>query len=321
MGAAPSPDLDARADGGAQPYDFRRAQPSFRDKETLLAGMYERVVKSVDGWLLNKVRSGVSLQLDRVEQMPFVELVRTLPKPCVAFTFEVQGTGGQHGIVDIGSEFAGFLVERLFGGAEGSAPKALGRALTPIERLAIRAFADRVVGSLCESWRDYVPLTAAVNGFESRPEVLRHANPDDPMLVASVQVTLDSVSSFMTVCIPIAVVQAFFVSSDERRTSLLGTEEEQALARRHAELGVRGSRVRVAARFPSFQVSLHDLLLLKPGSVLTTQLPRSSTLNLVVGTQPRFRVAPGRMGSNLAVRVIEGPHAAPEDDAVTTTRT
>jgi flagellar motor switch protein FliM len=141
------------------------------------------------------------------------------------------------------------------------------------------------------------------------------------MIVASVQVMLGNVRSFMTVCIPMAVVQAFFASTDERRATLLGSAEEQAISRRHAEHGIRGSRVRVAARFPSFQVALQDLLMLKPGAVLATGLSRASTLNLVVGSQPRFRVAPGRMGSNLAVRVMEGPHPAPEDDATTTTRT
>ena len=42
---------------------------------------------------------------------------------------------------------------------------------------------------LAEAWQDHVPLDLEVTGFESIPEIMLGANRDDPVLVATVQVT------------------------------------------------------------------------------------------------------------------------------------
>lgn len=303
----------------AQVYDFRRPHRISKEKLRTLEAMYERFAKSLEGWLLGRVRGGVTLQLQSVEQFSFGEFTLSLPTPCASYTFELKDTGGQQGVIDFGHEFAYFLVDRLFGGS--GTPALPNRALTPIERMAVRMVADRVLSVLGEVWQDYIEMDLGLTGFESIPEILRVANREDPVLVANIEVAAAETRSLLLVCLPFAVLERFFAGGNERRATMLGTPHEQELNRDLAELSVRGARIPVAARLPSFRMSMRELLALTAGSVVSTGVTRNEELDVIVGAQPRFKASPGRIGPSLAVRLTDGLLPAPETDTLPITRT
>lgn len=310
---APEPKTDT------QLYDFRRPHRISTDKLRSLEAMYERLTKALEGWLLSRVRGNVQLSLQSVEQFSFGEFTLSLPTPCASYTFEIQATGGQQGVLDFGHEFAYFLVDRLFGGSsESPTPE---RALTPLERLAVRSVAERVLSIVSEVWQDYVEMNLALSGFESVPEILRVANREDPVLVANVEVSADDTRSLLLICLPFAVLEKFFAGGSERRISLLGSPEEQATNRAITESSLRSTRVTLAARLPQFQISLKELVSLASGSVIATGISRGADIDLLVGSQPRFRASPGRVGPALAVKINEGVLPAPEAITIPFTRT
>jgi len=309
----------AREEIDAQVYDFRRPHRISKERLRTLEAMYERFAKSLEGWLLGRVRGGVQLQLQSVEQFSFGEFTLSLPTPCASYTFELNGTGGQQGVIDFGHEFAYFLVDRLFGGS--GSPAIPARALTPIERMAVRVVADRVLNVLQEIWQDYIEMDLALTGFESIPEILRIANREDPVLVANIEVSAAETRSLLLICLPFAVLERFFAGGSERREAVLGTEDERSVNRNIAEHSVRGTRIAVAARLPAFRMTMRELLGLQAGSVVSTGIMRNAELNVVVGSQVRFTGAPGRIGPSLAVRLTEGLLPAPETDTLPITRT
>lgn len=309
-----APASRAAAPTETQVYDFRRPHRISTDKARSLEAIYERFSKSLEGWLLGRVRGGVQLQLQSVEHFSFGEFTLSLPTPCAAYTFEIAGSGGQHGVIDFGHDFAYFLVDRLFGGS--GIPSIPGRALTPIERMAVRVVAERVTLVLHEVWQDYVGLEGQLVGFESIPEIIRVANREDPVLVANIEVTASDTRSLLLVCLPFAVLEKFFVGASEGRVATLGTQSEQDANRVIASQSVRGTKTWVSARLPVFHSTLRDLLSLAPGKVLPTGIGRAAELDVFVGSQRRFGGAPGRLGPALAVRLMGGIEAAPELDAI-----
>lgn len=311
--------LERDVQAEAQIYDFRRPHRISKERLRTLEAMYERFAKSLEGWLLGRVRGGVQLQLQSVEQFSFGEFTLSLPTPCASYTFELNGTGGQQGVIDFGHEFAYFLVDRLFGGS--GAPALPNRALTPIERMAVRVVADRVLNVLQEVWQDYIAMDLALTGFESIPEILRIANREDPVLVANIEVSAAETRSLLLVCLPFAVLERFFAGGNERREAVLGTPEERTENRDLAEHSVRGTRIAVAARLPTFRITMRELLGLSAGSIVTTGVARNAELDVIIGSQTRYRAAPGRIGPSLAIRLTDGLLPAPETDSLPITRT
>ena len=303
----------------AQNYDFTRPRRVSKDKLRTLQATYDRFAKALEGWLLGRVRGKVQLTVQSIEQFSFNEFTLALPTPCASFIADVEESGGQQAVIDFGGDFAFYLVDRLFGG--GTEPSIISRGLTPIERMAVRTTAERVLHLLAEAWSDYVELKFALSGFESIPEILRAANPEDQVLVANIEVVAGNMRSLLLICLPFAVLDKFFAGSTERRVTMLGSTSELKQTRELTETSVRNTRVGVAARLPEFRLSMQQLLALKPGSILATGLPRTALLDVLVGTQRRFQATPGRLGSTLAIRLLDRVSPAPDEPSALLTRT
>lgn len=295
-----------------QVYDFRRPARISKDRKRSLTAMYGLLSKTLEGWITGRVRDQIQLELQSVEQLTFGEFMLALPSPCASFIVDVGDQAGSQGVIDFGSEFAYYIVDRLLGGA--GVPHIPERALTQLERLVVRIVADRVVNQLSEVWKDYVSLDLNITGFESIPEMLQAANREDPVLVGNIEVTIQDTSSLLLLCLPFATLEKFFTGSTNRRTHVHpGTPEERAADRAHLEESLRHARLPVAARLPQFKVPVHKLADLRPGQILPTGLEPDSGLELFVADQRRFKGVPGRVGRTLAMRVDTPVVPEPED--------
>jgi flagellar motor switch protein FliM len=293
----------------AEPYDFRRPRHVSKERLRTLEAMYERLVKSLEAWLIGRVRKQVELRLQSVEQFSFGEFTLSLPTPCASFGFDILNIEGQQGVIDVGHEFAYLLVDRFFGG--GGQPASMHRALTPIERLAVRTVVERIAVLLAETWKDYVELQLDITTFESFPDMVQGAGRSDPVLVANIEVTIGSEASMLLLCLPLAVLDKFFSSAEQQRVKVMtGSEAERQATRRLTESALRATHADVAARFPAFNMPMRNLLNLPPGSILTTGFPTDIPLEVHIGGQPRFLASAGRLGNTMAIRLLDGPIAA-----------
>jgi flagellar motor switch protein FliM len=313
LGGQPDRPAPARTSTDVQIYDFRRPHRVSKDRLHVLEAMYGRLVKSFEGWLMGRVRCVIDLKLESVEQISFGEYVLSLPTSCNSFILDIkdkegEDAVGEQGVIDIGRELAYFLVDRLFGG--GSDTTILDRALTPIERLAIRVVAERVMTLVQEIWEDHVELELGLAGFESIPEIIQAAAREAPVLVTNIAATFGETSSLISIALPLSVLEKFFVNGTSR-SSAQPARREPPGQRVQTEGALRATRVELSARLPEFRLTMRDIAGLKAGSMLSTGIPVDSTVNLFVGQQARFRTAAGRVGRKLAVRVLDALSAEP----------
>lgn len=298
-----------------QVYDFRRPHRVSKERLRTLEAMYERLVKGLEAWLISRVRGQIEVRLQSVEQFSFGEFTLSLPMPCSSFIFDITGTG-QKGVIDVGPEFSTYIIDRLFGG-EGTG-SALTRALTPIERMAVRSVADKVSGLLQEIWQDHVALDLNITGFESSPEILQVVNREDPVLVANVEFTTGNVSSLLLICLPFSVLDKFFTSSGQQRNALLTTsDQERETTRQRSENALRATKVPLTARLPDFQLSMRDIAGITEGTIIPTGIPTDARVIVRAGTQERFIGHPGRVSGHLAVRILDAVPSATTPDRTT----
>ncbi len=303
--SAKAPELSIAAPAPAELYDFRRPRHVSKERLRTLEAMYERLVKSLEAWLIGRVRKQVELRLQSVEQFSFGEFTLSLPTPCASFGFDILNIEGQQGVIDVGHEFAYLLVDRFFGG--GGQPASMHRALTPIERLAVRTVVERISVLLAETWQDYVELQLDITTFESVPDMVQGTGRSDPVLVANIEVAIGNETSMLLLCLPLAVLDKFFSSAEQQRVKeMTGSEAERNATRRLTETALRATHAEVAARLPAFPMQLRQLLNLPPGSVLTTGLSTDTPLELHIGGHPRFTASAGRLGNTMAVRLLDG---------------
>lgn len=318
-GNLPSPGHGMDDPSNVQMYDFRRPYRMSKERLRTLEAMYERLVKSLESWVIGRIRGQVEMKLQAVEQFSFGEFTLSLPTPCASFIAEIADSGGQRGIVDIGQDFAFFLVDRLFGG--GGQRFTTTRPLTRVERMAIRGMVERVTTLLQEIWADHIPMSLEVSSFESFPDILlQTANRDDPVLVANIEVIAGDTSSLMLLCLPFAVLDKFFTNSVQPRVGYAtGSDQERAVNRVMAEHSLRAARVGVSARLPDFRMSMRDIASMTEGGVISTALPHDVPIRVIVGNQDRFAGTAGRVGPKLAVRLEGTCTPTGEISGITTT--
>jgi flagellar motor switch protein FliM len=278
-------------------------------------------VKSLEGWLTARIRGPLELRLQSVEQISFGEYSLFLSSPCCSYLMSIKDGGGHHGVIDFGTELAYFLVDRLLGG--GGEPTILTRALTPIERMALRVVAERVMQQVEEIWREHEMLELAIDGFESVPETMQAVPHEDPVIVVSLTATFSDKTSVLSICLPLGVLEKFFVvagGETKARLISIGSEAEVITNRVNTEAQLRSTSVPVRVRLPDFRISLRDAAALQVGSVLATGVPTVTPLLAFVGPTPRYLCSAGWVGRKLAVRVLNTIDA-PAQGAQTTSST
>jgi flagellar motor switch protein FliM len=155
-----------------------------------------------------------------------------------------------------------------------------------------------------EIWEDHVELEVSLSGFESIPEIIQAAAREAPVLVTNITANFGGASSLVSIALPLSVLEKFFVMGSTKSHAQQARREPPG-QRVITEGALRATRVELAARLPEFRLSMRDIASLKAGSLLSTGIPVDSTVNLLVGQQPRFRTTAGRVGRKLAVRVLE----------------
>ncbi len=297
-----------------QRYDFRRPGRVSQGRMRTLEVIYERLVKSLEGWLTARVRGQIDLKLQSVDQITFGEYTMFLNSPCCSYLVGIKDAGGQQGVIDFGLDLSYFLVDRLFGGTGG--PTILDRALSPIERMALRVVADRVLLQVQETWQDLLPLEMTLAGFESVPEIIQACAKEESVLVVNIAAAFAGRTGTISMCLPLAVLETFFASAPTRNHSLqsVGSEKELLANRESTEAQLRATRVLVRARLAEFRLPMRQVAELREGMVLSTGLLSDSPFKIMVGSTAHFTGAPGRVGRKLAVRVLDStdaPQGAP----------
>lgn len=301
-------------------YDFRRPHRISKDRLRTIEAMYERLAKSLEAWLMSRLRRQIELRLQSVEQHSFGEFTLSLSTPCASFGFDIRNFEDQHGVIDIGHELAFLVVDRLFGG--DAHPTVMPRALTPIERLTVRMVSDRVGALITEIWQDHVALDLEMTTFESFPEMLQGGNREDPVLVANIEVAGDGLRSLLIICLPLVVLEKFFASGDGRRVkAMAGSPAERQANQQIAETTLRGVPVALTVRLPEFKVTLRELLSLGEDAVLATGLSTDTPSIVRIGGQPRFHAHLGWLGKRAAIRLGDEISQAPGSGALATTPT
>ena len=311
LGGAAGSALDLAASGRkpaqmeVQRYDFRRPHRISKERLRTIEAMYERMVKNLESYLMSRVRGQVEVRLQSVEQFSFGEFTLSLPTPCCSYVMDINGKNGLQGVIDFGTDFAFFLVDRLFGG--GSAPTMMNRPLTALEQDAVRIVADRASSIVRDVWHEVMPIELQISGFEAAPEILQVCAREDPVLVANVEITATNISSLMMICLPFASLEEYFTNADTRRVSSTARSvQELKTQRRQAEASLRHTSVPVAARLPEFRLSMRDLTQLAPGSVINTGLSANTLLSITVSGQQRLVATAGRIGGKLAAQIADG---------------
>ena len=299
-----APQQTARKPVDVIAYNFLRPPRITRDRQGTLEAIYSRFAVLLQTMLSSRLRTATDVMVSSVEQATFSEFQFSLANPCAAFFFELAEGSDEFAAMDLGTDMAFYLVDRLFGGPGESA--GIERAITPLERLVVRGIAEKILELFGEAWSEHLPFKPVDPVFEATPESLQIANEQDNVLVGNLEVKSGSFAGWISTCIPLTALEHFLQEKPSRSLQAkTRNADRRSETRAIVESVIRTIRVPVAARFPEFSLKSTDIARLAPGRTIMTGHTLSAQVEMQVCGHPYLKGAVGKAQNFIGLRITE----------------
>lgn len=287
-----------------QPYNFIRPPRISKDKRATLESIYGRFALSLQALLSSMLRVPTDVTVHTVEQSMFSEFVLSLATPCAALVFRMGSRFGGDGVLDLSTEFVFHTLDRLFGGpGDASIPT---RTLTTLEQAVMRNTGDRILALLREAWGDHFAMAPEFRSFESNPDMLQITNREDNVLVTSFDIKNPLFTGFITLCLPMAALDAFLTQDGSaRHMGPRSSDTDRDRSRRRVEMSLRTARLEVRARFPVVWLPAGAVSAFVPGQVINLAHSVEEPIEVVVNGRLRYRGELGQSKGHLGLRIAE----------------
>jgi flagellar motor switch protein FliM len=283
-------------------YDFKRAMRFSKDHLRSLTRIHENFARFLTTYFSAQLRTFVQINVVQVEQLPYDEFIRSIPKMTILNIFEAEPLEGRM-VLEVHPNVAFAMLDRLLGGA-GSAPNKIG-SLTEIETIIMEKIFSRAFESLQEAWKTIIDLHPRLEALETNPQFMQIVSPNETIALISLSTKIGDTTGMINLCIPHIVIEPimprlsvhhWFVSQKKIRAP-----EEQLLL----EQRVNKAKLSIIAELGSSQISVQEFLNLAVGDVIALHKPTSDGLEIRVGDKVKYIASPGTVRDKMAIQIHE----------------
>jgi flagellar motor switch protein FliM len=283
-------------------YDFKRAVRFSKDHIRSLTRIHENFARYLTTYFSAQLRTFVQINVVQVEQLPYDEFIRSIPKMTILNIFEAEPLEGRM-VLEVHPNVAFAMLDRLLGGL-GTAPSKIG-SLTEIETIIMERIFSRAFESLQEAWKTVVDINPRMEALETNPQFMQIVSPNETIALISLSTKIGDTSGMINLCIPHVVIEPimpklsvhhWFVSQKKSRAP----EEVEALRNR-----VNKAKLPIIAELGESQITVREFLGLSVGDVISLNKPVQEGVQIRVGDRLKYIGSPGTVKDRIAVQIDE----------------
>lgn len=281
-------------------YDFKRAVRFSKDHIRSLTRIHENFARYLTTYFSAQLRTFVQINVVQVEQLPYDEFIRSIPKMTILNIFEAEPLEGRM-VLEVHPNVAFAMLDRLLGGI-GTAPSKIS-SLTEIETIIMERIFSRAFESLQEAWKTVVDINPRMEGLETNPQFMQIVSPNETIALISLSTKIGDTSGMINLCIPHVVIEPimpklsvhhWFVSQKKSRVP----EEVDALRHR-----VNKAMLPIVAELGESQITVREFLGLSVGDVISVNKPVQEGLQIRIGDRLKYIGSPGTLKDRVAVQI------------------
>lgn len=281
-------------------YDFKRAVRFSKDHIRSLTRIHENFARYLTTYFSAQLRTFVQINVADVEQLPYDEFIRSIPKMTILNIFEAEPLEGRM-VLEVNPNVGYAMLDRLLGGP-GAVPSKL-NSLTEIETIILEKVFARAFDSLQEAWKTIIDIQPRLEGLETNPQFMQLVSPNETIALISFSAKIGETTGMINLCIPHVVLEPimsrlsvhhWFVSQKKERIP----GEVEILENR-----VKKTKLPIIAELGESSITIHEFLNLTNGDVLTLNKPVDEGLKIKVGEKLKFYGSPGSVKDRLAIQI------------------
>ncbi|MCK9531583.1 MAG: flagellar motor switch protein FliM [Gammaproteobacteria bacterium] len=286
--------------GTVRQYDFTSEDRIVRGRMPTLEMINERFSRHFRISLFNMLRRSAEISVGGVEMMKFAEYVHTLFVPTSLNMVKVRPLRGT-GLVVLDPKLVFIVVDNYFGGDGRYHAKIEGREFTPTEQRVIQMLLNLAFNDLHEAWAPVMNIDFEFMNSEVNPQFANIVSPTEVVVTSKFHIELEGGGGDLHITMPYSMLEPIREILDAGiQSDRTDTDDRWITALREE---VRGAEVELESTLATVQLSLRDILNMKPGDVIPLEMPEHVTLR--AENVPIFRGILGVSDEHLAIKIVE----------------
>jgi flagellar motor switch protein FliM len=292
----------AGTDPEVKDYDFKRPERVSKDQMRALQTVHESFARNFGASLSGFLRTIVEVKVATCEQMTYSEFISGLPNPTSFNLIESAGLEGQI-CMEISPLIIYPIIDRLLGGNTKDLfiPQ---RPMTGIENRLIGSVTGRGLSALAEAWSSVRKLEFQITATESNPQLVQIVPPNEVVIVIGFELKMTSRAGTMNLCIPYNVIEPLMEELSNQSWFSAARSQRQPDVERQISKNLSRAGVELAVVLAETTITLHDLLVMSPGDIISTERAASSPAVVAVEAEKKFLAEVGQYKQSRAIRVI-----------------
>ncbi|SDN28326.1 flagellar motor switch protein FliM [Alkalicoccus daliensis] len=283
-------------------YDFKRALRFSKDQVRSITRIHENFARLLTTQLSAQLRTYVSIQVASVDQLPYEEFIRSVPKMTILNVFEPYPLEGRL-VMEMNPNIAYSMLDRMLGGKGEPYNKV--ENLTEIETKIMTQLFQRTLEVFREAWISVEEFDPMMEEIEVNPQFLQLVSPNETVVVISFSTTIGEASGMINICIPHVVIESILP-----KLSIHLWMQEKQKERDDGEVAklekhLKHAAVQLKVELGKSQITVQDMLHLGPGDTIELKQLIDDPLITKVGDSVKYKVQPGKVKNHLAVQVTE----------------
>jgi flagellar motor switch protein FliM len=283
-------------------YEFKRATRFSKDHIRSLTRIHENFARFLTTYFSAQLRTFVQINVVGVEQLPYDEFIRSIPKMTILNIFDAEPLEGRM-VLEVHPNVAFAMLDRLLGGS-GTSPNKINN-LTEIETTVMERIFSRAFESLQEAWKTVLEISPRLEALETNPQFMQIVSPNETIALISLSTKIGDTTGMINLCIPHVVIEPvmsrlsihhWFVSQKKTRAA----EEVDALQAR-----LNKAKLPIIAELGNSQITIREFLSLSVGDVIPLYKPTDESLQIKVGEKLKYMGSPGIVKGKHAVQILQ----------------
>lgn len=292
-------DTDSETDAsGVHSYDLTSQDRIVRGRMPTLEMINERFARYTRISMFNLLRRTADVSVGGIQIQKFGEYVHTLYVPTSLNMIKFRPLRGT-GLVILDARLVFKLVDNFFGG-DGRHAKIEGREFTPTELRVVQMVLEQAFVDLKEAWKAVKPIEFEFINSEVNPSMANIVSPSEVVVISTFHVELDGGGGELHITMPYSMLEPIREILDAGLQSDTDDRDERWV--RALRQDVMSAEVDLECDVVTREIMLRDIVDLREGDVIPVNMPETSVVT--ANGIPMFNVTLGRVGENLALKVI-----------------
>src|SRR5690625_1264877 len=283
-------------------YDFKRALRFSNDQIRGITRIHENFARLLTTFFSAQLRSYVNVTVASVDQIPYEEFIRSIPKMTILNLYSVAPLDGRI-LMEVNPNIAYSLLDRLLGGRGDDIHNI--ESLTEIDTMLLTQLFDKAVVILEEAWSSLVDIEPELEELEVNPQFLQLVSPNETVVVVSLATEVGDASGMINICIPHIVLEPIIPKLSVHYWMQSTEKDRDPDAYEKVTKNLQDVEVESKAVLGHSIITLDDLLHLKENDVIVLDQKTDESMVLEINDEPKFFVQPGKLRNKLSVQVLD----------------